>query len=325
MIVTTQEELDAAIAAGDADITISTTTQTWFSVMGSISVVARGSAIVETWDTATVEAWDTVHVKAWDFSTVEAWDSVNVVARGAATVEAWDSATVIALGSATVMARGSVSVLARESATVDVWDSVTITARNSANVTAYGSANVEAWGEARVTAWDFASVVARGSVTVTAWDSTRVRASRYVAVRLHSAHATVTGGTVIDLTAPNLSHVTDWAEYQDAEVVDGEVIVFKAVDADLRSERGFTYPIGKTVTCPDWNARPVCGGGLHFSPHPAQARDYYQEATRFLRCAVPVGEAVVIDGKVTSVTPKLKARTARVLCEVDARGNEVTG
>ena len=205
------------------------------------------------------------------------------------------------------MAWGSARVEARGSARVEAWDSSSVVARGSATVEAYGSATVVAWDSARVEAWD----------------SARVEASPYVAVYLHSARATVTGGVIIDITALDLTGLTDWAEYHGVEVVDGEVIVYKAVDADLRSERDFAYPIGETVTCPDWDPAPVCGGGLHFSPRPAQAREYYRAAARFLRCAVPVDDLTIIDGDATHMTPKLKARTVRVLCEVDVHGHEI--
>ena len=59
-----------------------------------------------------------------------------------------------------------------------------------------GSALVHASGSASVIAWD--------SVSVHAWDSVSVRAGSHVAVHLHSAHATVTGGVVIDLTQIDL-------------------------------------------------------------------------------------------------------------------------
>ena len=193
------------------------------------------------------------------------------------------------------------------SSTVRAWGSSTVTARDSSTVTAWGSSTVRA----------------RDSSTVTAWDSSTVTASKYTAVHLHSARATVTGGVVINIAALDLTHITDWADYHGAKIVDGEVIVYKAVDADLRSERGFAYPIGETVTCPDWDPAPVCGSGLHFSPHPAQARDYYRDAARFLRCAVPVEALTIIDGEATDMTPKLKARTVRVLCEVDVHGIEI--
>jgi len=151
-----------------------------------------------------------------------------------------------------------------------------------------------------------------------------VDAGKYVAVHLHSGHAKVQGGVLIDLTAVDTQNLEGWADYHDVEAVDGEVIVYKAVDNDLRSGRGFLYPIGDTVTCPDWKPSGDCGNGLHFSPSPHQAQAYFSEATRFLKCAVPVADLAVIDGNDRFTTPKLKAKTARVIAEVDVHGREIS-
>jgi len=52
------------------------------------------------------------------------------------------------------------------------------------------------------------------------------------------------------------------------------------------------------------------------------ARDYYREATRFLRCTAAMEDIRVVDGNSGS-TPKAKVRTLRVEAEVDVRGREL--
>lgn len=68
------------------------------------------------------------------------------------------------------------------------------------------------------------------------------------------------------------------------------------------------------------NPRPVCGGGLHFGPTPGAAMDSawgpLGPDARWVLCEVDLSEAV-------GVGNKLKARSCRVLHEVDARGNAV--
>jgi hypothetical protein len=119
-----------------------------------------------------------------------------------------------------------------------------------------------------------------------------------------------------------------WAQYHGVEyeshknAADDELIVYKAVDKDLKSGRGFAYPIGETVEDPDWKPGDFCGNGLHLSPHPHQAQAYFSEATRFLECAVKVSELSIIDGNSTDI-PKLKARRVRVLREVTIDGAAV--
>jgi hypothetical protein len=297
----------------------------------SSSVVARGSSSVEARDSSSVEAWDSSRVVAWGSSSVEAWGSSSVVARGSSSVEAWDSSrveardssSVEAWGSSRVVARGSSSVEARGSSSVEAWDSSSVEAWGSSSVEAWDSSRVEAWGSSRVVAWGSSSVVARGSSSVVARGSSSVEASKYVAVHLHSGRATIEGGVVIDITQLDLDGHQDWADYHGVKTEGGELIVYKAVNADLKSGRGFAYPIGETVTDPAWKPGNFCGGGLHFSPSPAQAKVYFTDATRFLKCAVKTDELSIIDGADTYETPKLKAKSARVLCEVDIHGEEI--
>jgi hypothetical protein len=284
MKVTTQNELDAALAKpGYAEISIDSPRGVWL----------------------TISANEGKYVGAYGSATVRAYGSATVRAYGSATVEAYDSATVEAYDSATVRAYGS--------ATVEAYDSATVEAYDSATVEAYGSATVEAYG----------------SATVRAYGSATVRATPYVAVHLFSARVTHEGGVIIDVASIDRSDWSAWAAFHGVEILgakkseDDELVVFKAVDDDLKSGRGFKYPIGETVTDPDWKAGDFCGNGLHFSPHPHQARQYFRSATRFLKVAVKVSELTIIAGNGGDV-PKLKAKSARVLAEVDIDGKEVT-
>ena len=49
---------------------------------------------------------------------------------------------------------------------------------------------------------------------------------------------------------------------------EGEVLILKRIPQSRETYGGFTWPIGvgSVVECPDWNADPVCGGGLHGWP-----------------------------------------------------------
>lgn len=107
-----------------------------------------------------------------------------------------------------------------------------------------------------------------------------------------------------------------WIKDHELTAAHGEVIMFKAVNEDLYSRHGAWYQIGTTVTAPDYEPGAHCGGGLHFSPTVAGARSYDNSATRFLACAVDRRTMVVI-------TDKAKARSCRVLREVDENGEPV--
>jgi hypothetical protein len=273
--VTTQAELDAALAANETVVYISSPEGVWLRVANS----------------------DSSHVVARDSSHVVARDSSHVVARDSSHVEARDSSHVVA----------------RDSSHVEARDSSHVVARDSSHVVAWGSSHVEAWGSSHVVAW--------GSSHVEAWDSSHVEARPFVAVHLRSGRAQVDGGVLIDLTRLDLSDPTVWADFHGVNSTDGHLIVYKAVDDDLRSGRGMHYPLGGTVTAKDWKPTDACGNGLHFGPTPRHARAYHDGATRFLACRIPLAAARgITDGG----TAKVKAASCEVLHEVDLDGRPLS-
>jgi hypothetical protein len=315
--VTTQQELDAALAS-DADIIyINSPAGTWLrlSSSGSATVQAYGSATVQAYGSATVQAYDSATVQAYDSATVQAYDSATVRASGSATVQAYGSATVQAYDSATVQAYGSATVQASDSATVQAYGSATVQAYDSATVQASDSATVQAYDSATVQAYD--------SATVQAYDSATVRASTHAAVHLHSARAVVTGGVLIDIAALDLRDPATWCGYHGVQVHDGTALLYKAVNASLAAGHQYykatTYTIGSDVTADDWRDDHDCGGGLHVSPRPDQAKRYRPDSetdTRYLRVAAALTD-------LRPIGDKAKARTVSVLAEVDAAGNDL--
>jgi len=88
--VSTQAELDKALADKVDVIYIESTADVWLRVTESSSsrVEARDSSHVVAWDSSHVEARDSSHVVARDGSRVVAWDSSHVVARDSSRVVA---------------------------------------------------------------------------------------------------------------------------------------------------------------------------------------------------------------------------------------------
>ncbi|GLU88894.1 hypothetical protein [Agromyces sp. NBRC 114283] len=330
--VTSQKELDKALKNSEPVIYIDSPAGVWLRVesSGSSRVEARGSSSVEAWDSSSVVARGSSSVVAWGSSRVVARGSSSVVARGSSSVVAWGSSRVVAWGSSRVEARGSSSVVAWGSSRVvawgssrvEAWDSSRVVAWDSSRVVARGSSRVEARGSSRVEARGSSRVEARGSSRVEAWDSSRVVASKYVAIHLHSKKVALSGdGVVIDVSNIDTHTTDDFLAFHGVKVQDGEAILYKAVDADLFAGHGYTktqYPLGATVTAPDWRPSQACGNGLHFGYRPAVARSYYNGggAPRFLEVAVRV------DGLV-ALGDKAKAESCRVLREVDIHGDEV--
>ena len=164
-----------------------------------------------------------------------------------------------------------------------------------------------------------ATVEAYDSATVRASDSATVRASTHVAVHRHTTRATITGGVVIDHTTVDHTDPRVWAGYVGATVTGDTVTLYKAVDKDHYAGHQYRltrYPIGESVTAPDWRDDHNCGGGLHASPHPHQALDYYPGAARMLTVECDLSDLRPIPGG----TAKAKARTFRVTGEVRLDG-----
>ena len=187
-------------------------------------------------------------------------------------------------------------------------------ARDSAHVVARGSAHVVARESAHVEAW--------GSAHVEAWESAHVEASQYVAIHRHSPAAVVIGGTVIEVKRPTTP--IEWAAFYGATINGHVLTLYKAVRDDYRSSHGLLYQPGSTVEAPDWDAGGAeCGGGLHFSPHPAMALEFDGEATRFLACPVAL-EDIRAPRQDDAYPHKLKAqRTCGPVYEVDRTGKAI--
>jgi hypothetical protein len=196
-----------------------------------------------------------------------------------------------------------------------------VRAYGSATVRAYGSATVEAYDSATVEAYDSATVRASDSATVRASGSATVRASKFVAVHLFSSRVTLDGGVLIDLTALDLTDLDTWLDYTGTDTDGDDLLLYKAVNDDLRSPHHFSYPIGEQLVCPDWRDTNDCGYGLHLSPTPAQAAAYHSTATRFLRCRVARVDVRPIGAP--GETAKCKVRALTVEAEVDIHGREI--
>ena len=78
IIVTTQAELDSALAAGAEGIIIASPAGVWLNVSGSATVAAFGSATVRASGSATVRASGSATVRAYGSATVTAYDSATV-------------------------------------------------------------------------------------------------------------------------------------------------------------------------------------------------------------------------------------------------------
>jgi hypothetical protein len=73
-------------------------------------------------------------------------------------------------------------------------------------------------------------------------------------------------------------------------------LVIRSVRPDMTSRSGFKWPTSGPVEAPDWNPKPVCGGGLHGLRAGDNAPGEWYEGP-VLVCCVPTSEIVSLDGK----------------------------
>ncbi|MFE5790672.1 DUF7666 domain-containing protein [Rhodococcus erythropolis] len=130
-----------------------------------------------------------------------------------------------------------------------------------------------------------------------AWDSSHVEAGKFVAVHLHSLRVTLSGGVVIDLTRIDLNDPVQWCEFHGVKVEDGIAYIYKAVDDEWTTDRGFDYSPGSKTVAPDWDPAKVCGYGLHFGATPIHSRAYFPDATKFVRVGVRLESLVPLGDK----------------------------
>ena len=201
-----------------------------------------------------------------------------------------------------------------EVATQAELDALLAKAEKGVRARCIGSARFEAWESAHVEAWESAHVVAR--------ESAHVEASSLVAVHRHSTRSVVVGGTVIEVRPP--ATIVEWCAFYGVQITDGQILLYKAVRDDYRSAHGVLYAPGKTAEATDWDGgRQECGGGLHFSPHPAMALEFDSSATRFVACQVAL-EDLRAPAEGDSYPAKVKGRRiCGPIVEVDRHGKPV--
>ncbi len=159
-----------------------------------------------------------------------------------------------------------------------------------------------------------------GAVIVRAEAGARILRAAALATVYAYGRLIIEGGNVIDMAALDQEDPQTWCDLHGVEVIDGEAVLYKALDADLRSPHGFAYPIGETVEAPDWRDSNACGAGLHAGPTPRAARWYFIGAVRFAELRVPLEWLrPIVDGG----APKAKFRTGRVVAEVNDNGDRI--
>jgi len=320
--VRTQAELDAAIAANKRAICLS----------GSFSLVVQTGQphiVLTTGATLNIEACGSsqprVEAVGSSQPRVVARDSSQpyVVARQLSQprVEALQSSRprVVAWGSSRpcVVAGESSQphVVARDSSQLHVvaWGS------SRPHVEARGSSQLrvvaEGSSQPRVEARGYAQVSASGKVIV--------RATARVAVLVRGSLPKVRGGKQ---TCIRIRNAKEWCNYYGIPIKSGVVVLYKSVNGDYSSghDGAVFYKPGTKPKAPDWDGGDAeCGGGLHFSPTPMLALDFYSPNDgRLVGCPVRVSE-IVVHGDAECLQKVKAPRCCGKVFECDRNGRRV--
>jgi hypothetical protein len=160
-----------------------------------------------------------------------------------------------------------------------------------------------------VSAWGSVNVDARRSVTVETWESAIVRDQGAAEVRPwgHSVVVSRRSGKAEQARHGRPRSAEQWCELNGVEASDGVAVLFKAVDAEFRSDHGLSYAPGTRPAAPDWDATDECGGGLHLVARPFHALEYALQPRRYVACPVRLEDVALVR---PAHGTKVKARRA---------------
>jgi len=244
-----------------------------------------------------------------DNSSIEARDNSSVRARDNSSIEARDNSSIEAWGNSSIVARDNSSVQARDNSSVQAWENSSVQARGNSSIQARDNsfcrifcagANVELYGASA------AMLQADGACALRKSDQAKI-------LQQPEPEWTVPG----------------WLERAGILEVNGHVIVYKRVSADLRTQEEqpweTTWCIGTTLTHPYWCPyHAECKGGKFHGC----SRPYFCDEFRSVKgdryIAVQVAVTDLYAWKKPRYPHKIAFRSGTVLYECDKHGRQVT-
>src|SRR6478752_5603095 len=278
---------------------------------GVVTLVALGGAQIraESWGTSTLNA------ESWGTSTLNAesreTSTLTAVSRGTSTLTAESRET------------STLNAESRETSTLNAvsWETSTLNAESRETSTL----NAESRETSTLSAesWETSTLNAesRGYSRICLRGSAKATADKCVSVLLIGDKPQVIGGGFVQRVVVNTAQA--WCDYYGVAIETEHAILFKSLDANFVAKwRGFRYEPGTAPECDDWDPKRECGGGLHFSPTPRHALEFYDSpGRRFVACRVALSDIVVHpDGEYPH---KCKAPRVAEIWEVDINGRRI--
>jgi hypothetical protein len=254
----------------------------------------------------------------WDALPERCAEYTEIVIRASVEIEIHETP-----GSSTVRAYGSSTVRAYGSSTVMACDSSTVTAYDSSTVRAYGSSTVRAYGSSTVTACGQVAIHAESP------DATLVLLGLAVAFLNKNAKATLKSKTARAVVVKAPSTVAAWCSNEGADVSGGNVILFKRVSSDFKTQEGTpnetAWLVGSTATHANWSPEEKeCGVGKFHACAAPHFCDQYRDTQGDKYVAIQVSTK---DCHVWPKNPehphKIAFRKGTVLHECDIHGRKI--
>ena len=191
------------------------------------------------------------------------------------------------------------------------------------NIAVCISGYFEARGSSHVVAWGSSHVEARGNVFIRLFSCLKIQAGIHVLIMDHGSNESkITGGKTVKAFKPKTA--LQWCTHWGVKVEKKIAILFKGLNKNNNSPRGFSYTPGTIPTAPDWDGgKKECGGGLHFSPVPKMTNQYCSEPPdKYMACPVALKDIVVHPNGL--YPDKIKARgCCAPVWECDEDGNKI--
>ena len=241
-----------------------------------------------------------------------------------------DSARATLYGNANAILSGSARATLSGNARASLYGNASAALYGNANAILSGNAIAALHDNASATLSDSASATLYDSASATLYDSASAKAAwRSVIFRDSPTAKASTIGPWARVQEPvSVNSTADWLSAWGLDPAAEQVILFKRVSSDLRTQEGTpnetTWKIGTTITHPNWSPDDdECGPGkFHACPRPELCDQFRNKPDdRYIAIRVAVEDLHVwVNGKYPH---KVAFRRGEVLFECDRDGNKV--
>ena len=248
--------------------------------------------------------------------------SSRAVLRGSSSAVLWGSSSAVLWGSSRAVLRGSSSAVLWGSSRAELWESSRAVLWGSSRAVLWGSSSAVLWGSSSAELRESSSAELWESSSAHAYAKSKVTAAPLCAVFLHESTVDVSGGVILDHSNIKDMDTRAWCDYYGVKVSRGIATVYKAVNDQWTTSRGVDYSPGAKPSCTDFRDTDECGGGLHFGPTPRHARVYFDSATKFVAAGIKLSELRPITGDMAKCkAPRVVSACVEV--DIDGKPVEV--